>query len=525
VERNERKKLNKKEEKVNIKNNGELMNEFINSMNQNNNITQNDMPVHTTSNDAVVDMFFLMGAMRHRTDTDILNIINEACLENKKETLQLLLYARDIQSGMGERKFFRLGLKYFADNNDILALETLTNLLRINDNIIRTDDIIWLSKYIITNYDNNTNIGKNLLSFVKASLLALLLTLAVKDKDNNTIAKWLPRKNSQYKCVVQFMRNNGIISSYSKYQKHIASLSKTVEQQMSKNDWLNINLEHVPSQALKKYKKTFDKHKILSPYIAQVENGEKKLNAKTLFPNQLVLEILRNNTTNNIDETNKKLLDLQWNNLKKLTDLNPSYRAIPVIDVSGSMTLNNYIPLSMSLGLGLFLAENNVNKDFRNKFITFSNSPIFQNIYGNNIVEKVFNASHAQWNMSTNLEAVFDLILQNALEFKVPKNDMPTHIIIISDMEFNSCIVNPNLNAIQMIKDAYNNSGYKIPIIIFWNVNGRKGVIPAKSNENNVLLVSGASQNIVNLILKYSCTNPRMVLENVFNDSRYSINI
>ena len=60
------------------------------------------------------------------------------------------------------------------------------------------------------------------------------------------VAKWMPRKKSQYKKVVKYMRSHGFINSYSSYRHKIVSMSNTVEQKMSANEWNSIKLENVP---------------------------------------------------------------------------------------------------------------------------------------------------------------------------------------------------------------------------------------------------------------------------------------
>ena len=214
-------------------------------------------------------------------------------------------------------------------------------------------------------------------------------------------------------------------------------------------------------------------------------------------------------------------MDAQWKGLKDLEDLPSEFRAIPVIDVSGSMLNPDCVPMSMAVGLGLFLAERNPNKAFRDSFITFSGRPEFQQIIGHDIVEKINNAVDADWCMNTNLEATFELVLRKSLENAVPQDEMPTHLIIISDMEFDQCAKNDSESAMQMIRRQYQEAGYEMPTIVFWNVKGRTGNVPARKNDKNVILISGASQNVINFVLKKQYDNLMGIVDEVINNPRY----
>ena len=123
--------------------------------------------------------------------------------------------------------------------------------------------------------------------------------------------------------------------------------------------------------------------------------------------------------------------------------------------------------------------------------------------------------------MGTNLQATFDLILNKANESKVPVDEMPTKLLIISDMEFDEAISgDTNLN--EIIK-KYEEYEYSMPEIIFWNVAGRAGNVPAQKNQQNVGLVSGFSPSILTSILRGQVKSPfELMLDTVMVD-RYKL--
>jgi len=484
------------------------MNAFINANMKNNVRTINGMATNSSSGDPILDLFFLCGATRNMPDDDIISVFNEAYEKDSTSALRILFYARDIEKGLGERRFFRIVAKWL--NKGIM--KSILQDQNFTQNIVRVDDLVYLADYFIQNknYDSANAIIKFLFDLMKNKSL------------QGIVAKWMPRKNSQYGQVVKYMRSNGFIDSYSSYRHQIVNLTNVVEQSMSAKEWDKINLEHVPSIAMKKYKKAFHRHNILKPFVDRVVAGEAKVHAKRLFPYDIVKEILNNRIycleTNN---TNRQLLNEQWKGLQQLDDLPKEFRAIPVIDVSGSMTSPANTPISIALGIGIFMAENNPNEEFRNYFVTFSESPKFQKIFGVDITEKVKNALSADWGMNTNLEAVFELILAKAVDSKVPENEMPTTIVIISDMEFDQCSKTPSHNALEMIKSEYANAGYTMPAVVFWNVNGRLKNLPAQMNDKDVLLVSGASQNAINFVLKKGYEDLMQLVLEITENPRY----
>ncbi len=66
-------------------------------------------------------------------------------------------------------------------------------------------------------------------------------------------------------------------------------------------------------------------------------------------------------------------------------------------------------------------------------------------------------------------------------------------------MQFDRC-VDFDDSAIQMIERKYVKAGYKMPKIVFWNINSHSSV-PVKFNAKGVALVSGFSPSIMKAVL------------------------
>jgi hypothetical protein len=313
------------------------------------------------------------------------------------------------------------------------------------------------------------------------------------------------------------------------YRKTLSALREKInvlERTISKNEWENVTYEHVPSKAGLKYRKAFRRHDgaRYDGFIKAVAAGEKKINVKDLFPYEIVEQAMGAMWN---DHGEASTLDVMWNNL-------PNYfgetntRGLVVADVSGSMSGR---PMGVSISLAIYTAERNQGP-FHNKFITFSGRPTLQSVVGKDIVEKVRNLASAEWEMNTNIQAVFDLVLTTAIRNKLTSEDLPTHLYIVSDMEFDQAtsgghfgdrghgIVGEKL--FQMINRQFTEAGYKMPMLVFWNVNSRHEQQPMSMDERGFQMVSGCSPSIFTSLLKNEAVSAYDLMLDVLNGERYS---
>ena len=410
---------------------------------QNHTTTENGMAAFNSSLDACVDFFFQAGGARKWSDQQIITLWEKARVENEQIAYRLLFWSRDVRGGAGERRFFRVILKHIFGSQ---YRRSFSKLLSYVPEYGRADDLF--------------EFGDEGLNFVVGLLL----------KGNGLAAKWAPRKGPIAKKLRLLM---GMTPK--NYRNLIVSLSKTVEQDMCAKRWDKINYEHVPSVASKKYRGAFARndHQRYSEYIQAVTKGEKKMNASAIFPNDVIKPFLQNviyNNSHNIGSLEKEALIAQWNSL-------PNYlkgseeKILCVCDTSGSMSGT---PMEVAVALGLYTSER-LTGVFKDTFITFNESPKLLKLKGD-IISKMIQMIDSEWGGNTNLEKVFDLILKTAVAHDLKEKDMPTKIVIISDMQFDSCVTGihesrrigmygmekkHNPNAMQMIKQKYANAGYK----------------------------------------------------------------
>jgi hypothetical protein len=176
--------------------------------------------------------------------------------------------------------------------------------------------------------------------------------------------------------------------------------------------------------------------------------------------------------------------------------------------------------MDVCVSLGLYLADKNTGP-FKDMFLTFSTKSKIEILKGN-LLSKLAQLQRAEWDMSTNLHAAFDTVLNFAVKGKVDAKDMPRYILIMSDMEFNACARHDD-SAMEMIARKYEAAGYTVPNIVFWNLNARAGNVPVKHDKKGVALVSGFSPAIMKSILSAESLDPVNVMLATINAPRYAV--
>jgi hypothetical protein len=245
-------------------------------------------------------------------------------------------------------------------------------------------------------------------------------------------------------------------------------------------------------------------------FILDVKEGKEKINAGAIFPHEIAMKCI-----GYMGNGEAKAIVAQWEALPNYME-GTNERILPVCDVSGSMGTNNGLPMAVSVGLGVYISERNEGI-FKDAFLTFSGTPEMVYLKGD-LFQRMNSLRRASWGMNTNIQATFALILDKALDNHLTEEDMPTKVLIISDMEFDHCGTNTNLESIRY---RYESSGFKLPQLVFWNVNGRMGNSPAQFNDQGVALVSGFSPAILKNILAGTITTPEQFVLDVLNSERY----
>jgi hypothetical protein len=218
-------------------------------------------------------------------------------------------------------------------------------------------------------------------------------------------------------------------------------------------------------------------------------------------------------------------LEAMW---KNLADLGDCGNTMVVVDGSGSMTMRcsgGVQPINISRSLGVYFAER-CQGEFHNILMEFSSKPRLINLNGcESLRDKVLEMNRYKDYSNTDIEAVFMLILQTAINSNMKQSDLPERILIVSDMEFDMATSNTYFiygmkGLFESLSDRFASHGYKLPRLVFWNVNSRTNTIPLTENEMGVVLVSGYSPNIMSMILSDQ-TDPWLILKEKLDSKRY----
>lgn len=502
-----------------------FMSAMKNELNNELSYTENSAVGYRTTGKELLDLNFAVASLRKASDDEIVKRFTKAYFEDKVTAVKWLFYARDAREGLGERRLFRVVMEEFANQEPKAAKE----LLKLVPEYGRWDDL-WclLDTYLID----------DVVAVVKAQL--------AEDFDNMTngksislCAKWMPSINASSeqtkKYAKIFCKKFG--DTPRNYRKTLSKMREyidVVERKMSSKEWGAINYEAVPSRANLIYNGAFlrndeDRRRA---YLGALEKGEAKINASVLFPHDIVHKYGYAGRTD-------AALEGMW---KALPDtVKGCGNTIVVADGSGSMQCtvdynSRVTALEVANSLAIYFAERS-SGEFKDKYITFSERPQLVDLgHGKNLREKLAIARQYNEVANTNIEAVFDLILSTAVNNNMAQEDIPANILIVSDMEFDSCAtygkpatrsgwymssrVRPTATLFETIAKKYAAHGFKLPRLVFWNVNSRTGTVPVKNNDLGVALVSGFSVNIVKMVMSNK-TDPYECLLETLNNERY----
>jgi len=460
---------------------------FIDALQSEDTLTENGMVTNSSTLNECVNLFFTIGAMRGQDKERLLSTFSKAFNENPLTALKILFWVRDVRGGAGERQIFRDILKYLVENHPNVVKQNIQAIPHFG----RWDDLSVL-------------FGTKLEADATKMFVDGLIV------ENGLCAKWIPRKGVIFNAIRKVLK-----TTPKNLRNLLVGISNTVEQKMCANQWTNIEYSKTSSLALGRYTKAFAKHDItgFTEYLEKLKKGETKVNASAVYPYNVV---------QTMNQGSWELANEQWKSLPNFME-GTTERILPVVDVSGSMgsiVSGSITCLDVAISLGLYISERNEGV-FKDSFITFSEKPELQVLSGT-LKERYGQMSQADWGMNTNLNLVFNLILNQALKHKVLPEDMPSKILIMSDMEFDQATRQSD-SAIQMIRRQYEESGYTLPEIIFWNIQSRGKNFPVRHDESGTALISGLSPSIVKSVLGGKEMTPVSIMNETINSERYSI--
>lgn len=472
--------------------------------------TENGAVTNASTMSDCLDLFATIGAMRAADDQEIIRRFVRAYAENADIAMKILFFGRDARGGLGERRVFRVILNWLAENR----AESLRKNIELIPEFGRYDDLVSLL---------GTACENDALRVIRKQLESDLAP----DAEVSLLAKWLPSVNTSNKEAVRRAKRIAryLGMSDSEYRKTLVGLRKKlriIENNLRERDY-SFDYSKQPSKAMFKYRKAFLRNDSdrYNAFLEAVSSGEKQLHADTLAPYEIVRAALNASDwdfNTQLTAGEKAALNASWESLPDFCD---NRNALAVVDTSGSMYYyNNALPAAVALSLGLYFGERNTGI-FHNHFIEFSSRPQLIEIKGKTFIERLEYLCTFNEVADTNVEAVFNLILDAAVRNNVPQEELPETLYLISDMEFNSCVQNASVSNFANAKCRFAEHGYELPQIVFWNVASRNSNQPVTKNEQGVALVSGCTPRLFSMVASGDLS-PYSVMMEIIKSERYA---
>ena len=481
------------------------MNTLLNGMKNATNytLTENGGVTHKTTRSDLLDMFALGAAMRNRTDADVSLMFHKAFAENPVYALKCLFYIRDVRGGQGERRFFRVVVKDMANWPD--TRDAISRNMELIPEFGRWDDL-----YAFV----GTPLETQALDIIKHQL-----ALDLECKTPSLLGKWLKSENASSKETARLgditrRHLNMTHREYRKVLSHLRTQINIVEKLMSENRWDEIEFDKIPSKAGLIYKNAFARRDIIkAKYEKFAKDENTKVNAGTLYPYEVVEKAIKvfDSYNRSYNDTDRAMVNKYWDNLTDYFN-GAELNALAVVDTSGSM---HGTPINVAISLGLYCAEK-CGGPFANHYISFSSRPQLIECEGVDFCDKVRRIYATNLCENTNIEATFDMILNTAIRNNCTQADLPQNILVISDMEFDSAAggyynwrtgtrtggmtMSSAETVLEGIAKKWEAHGYKMPHLIFWNVDARQNNIPMIGN-GPISYVSGFSPSIFQSII------------------------
>ena len=471
-------------------------------------LTENGAATLQSTLSDCVDLFATIGALRRESDEDIISRFMRAYTEDRDMAMKLLFFARDIRGGLGERRVFRVILRWLAQNEPHTVRKNLAHIAEYG----RFDDLLVLF---------GTPVEKDMLALIREQLHRDLYAMDQGD-EVSLLGKWLPSVNASNaetvkagKKIARYLAMDD--KTYRQALTRLRAHIRIIENNLRRKEY-TFDYEKQPSKALFKYRNAFVRNDAerYTRFLNKASTGGAKLNTDTLLPYEIITPFFRKA----VSDEERKAIHTTWEAQK---NFGGNENALVVIDGSGSMYgWDEPTPAAVALSLGIYFAERNTGA-FKNHFITFSENPQLVEIQGKDILDKVRYCHNYNEVANTNIQKVFELILNAAKKNRVPQEELPKTVYIVSDMEFDCCAEDASLTNFEYAKRLFEEAGYRLPRVVFWNVASRNRQQPVRQNEQGVALVSGCTPRLFSMLAEGSLSHltPYQLMLDVLGSERY----
>ena len=515
--------------------------------------TEKGAPSLATSGHAHVDLFFKLNQDAHQNPL-LESWLEAAWKESPLDTIIVLFHARDCRGGLGVRDTFVKCMVWCIVNHLEWFEVNLHNIPHYGRYLDWFDILVELKDVCNRRGDNfryyvvETMVVKAVADQLEADLSSLS-----SGKSVSLLAKWMPSEGKSLErklhilrpiCARLFHMDNANVGSRELRRlrkmvlEPLRSHTDLVERKMCDGKWDEIDFETVPSVAMKRLRKAFEKQAglLFKDWCVEVQQGKRVIKAGQLYPHELVRPYINGD----VDEDDP-VLEEQWKALQE--KYGQVEDTLVLADVSGSM---NGVPMEVSVALGIFLSTLGTGP-FKNRLITFHQEPTFHTIPAHcvSLREKVESVRKMAWGGNTNFHKVYELILGCARETEMPAEEMPKRLLVLSDMQFDDARSIDDMQfddarsiddmqfddarkgdgatSFENMRSKYAEAGYALPEIVFWNLRSNSTCdFVADSKTKGVTMVSGFSPSVLSKVLSGDDLSPESTLRQVLQDPRYA---
>lgn len=495
-------------------------------------LTENGANAFATSGKALVDINFAVSSLRNAPIEAVQSKYQAAFYEDPLLAVKWLFFARDIRgSGMAERRLFRICFSWLAGARPTLVKKLIPLVAEYG----RFDDIF---------YSNLEGAMWGTVVDYVAEQFKSDIDNALEGKPISLLAKWMPSVNTsspKTRALAKKLRQS-LGMDEKTYRKNLSMLRsrlELVEVNASSGNWAKIDYNAVPSMANLKYKNAFLKHDEARrcKYLADLEKPESgaKINASTSFPCDIVAKYTKqaNIAWHNQTFIKDAALEAMWKALPDYVAGNDDGSTIVVVDSSGSMVTSvsgtGMTALDVAFSLAIYFSEK-LTGPFKDKWITFSGRPQYVDMSNcKSLLDKLTLSYSKEEVANTDLKKTFMLILKTAVDNNLKQEDLPSNILLVSDMNFDQGTYQydaygaSGCSLMKEIADEFAKHGYRLPRCTYWSICGginRTSPIPVQQMDNGCVLVSGFSPAIAKMVFSAK-TNPYDVLVEALNVERY----
>jgi hypothetical protein len=252
-----------------------------------------------------------------------------------------------------------------------------------------------------------------------------------------------------------------------------------------------------------------------------VSEGRKVIHSDTLYPYDLVSKYCSELRADLFDygwsgiKDEDEIIEAQWQALPEYLSLEEN--TLVMVDISGSMYGR---PMATSTGLGIYFAER-MKGAFHNRIMLFAEHPVFIELKGSTLRDKLIQILSQDIGYSTDLEAAFSLVLDMVVKNHMKNEDLPQRIVVISDGEINALRESTDWLFMDEMKRRFERAGYRMPDLVLWNAQSRQNTFHALSDTENVQMCSGQSISVFKTLTDCLHMTPYEYMIHVLNNPRY----